>query len=156
MSIEARKALVNSRNTIFQRDSQRADLLDPKKTNTDLIALLGNLVAKGHIILFTAIHSDHHDDSGLAPGPLHVGTHQGGAQGGYAADCWPLASTKPDDFLEASDPRFVAFCRDIGLDPFEFQRGLAGSALTHDAIVAAGRGFFRDDGGDHIHIGAIG
>jgi hypothetical protein len=153
LSIEARRALVNSPNTIFLHDSQRNDLLDPAKTNTDLIAVLGDLVAKGHIIGFTAIHSDHHDDSGLAPGPLHVGTHQGGAQGGYAADCWPMASTKPGDFLDARDPRFVTFCRDVGIEPFEFQRGLAGSALTHDAITAAGRGFFQDSGGDHIHIG---
>jgi hypothetical protein len=156
MSIAARRALVRSPNTIFQSDSQRQDLLDPSKTNTNLIALLGNLIAKGHIIGFTAIHSDHHDDSELAPGPLHIGTHQGGAQGGYAADCWPMASTTPGDWLDAEDPRFVEFCHDVGIDPFELQRGLAGSALTHDAIVAAGRGFFQDDGGDHIHIGAIG
>jgi hypothetical protein len=153
MSLEARSKLVDSPNTVFTHDSQRTDLLDPAKTNTDLVALLLELVAKGHIIGFTAIHSDHHDDSGLAPGPLHVGTHQGGAQGGYAADCWPMASKKPGDFLDANDSRFVAFCHDVGIGSFEFQRGLAGSALTHDAITAAGRGFFQDSGGDHIHIG---
>lgn len=156
MSIEARQALVNSANTVFERDSQRSDLLDPSKTNTNLIALLGNLVEKGHIIQFTAIHSDHHDDSGLTAGPLHLRTHQGGPEGGYAADCWPLASTQPGDWLDASDSRFIAFCHDVGFDPFEAQRGLAGSAFTHDAVIAAGPGVFQDSGGDHIHIGVTG
>jgi hypothetical protein len=156
VSIEARKGLVNSPNTIFRTNTQREDLLDTTKTNTNLIALLGNVIAKGHIIEFTAIHSDHHDDSALAPGPLHVGTHQGGTLGGYAADCWPLASQKQGDFLDSSDPRFISFCHDVGFDPFELQRGLAGSAFTHDAVVAAGSGVFHDDGGDHVHIGCKG
>lgn len=145
MSIEARQALVNSPNTFFQAQSQRDDLLDPNKTQTDLIALLTDLVAKGHIIEFTAIKSDHHDDSGLG---LHCHFN------GYCADCWPLASARAGDYLDSSDSRFVQFCHDAGFDPYEYQEGLAGSAWTHDAIVAAGSGVFHDDGGDHVHLGA--
>ena len=65
MSIQARDMLVNGPNTRFQRQSQRNDLLDPGRTKTQLIALLIELTTKGHIILFTAVRSDHHDDSGL-------------------------------------------------------------------------------------------
>ena len=145
MSQEARQNLVDSPNTIFQHDSQRADLLDENKTQTQLIALLSDLVSKGHIIEFTAIRSDHHDDSGLG---FHCHAH------GFCSDCWPLASTKPGDYLDASDPRFVQFCHNAAIDPYEYQEGLAGSALTHAAVIAAGSGFFTDDGGDHIHLGA--
>lgn len=145
MSIEAREALVKSPNTIFNSQSQRDDLLDPNKTQTDLIAMLTDLVEKGHVIQFTAIRSDHHDDSYLGE---HCHAH------GYCADCWPLASTTPGDYLPASDPRFVKFCHDAGFDPYEHQVGLAGSAWTHDDIVAAGSGVFHDSGADHCHLGA--
>lgn len=145
MSLEARRALVNSPHTIFQALSQRADLLDQNVTQTGLIALLSDLVAKGHIIEFTAVKSDHHNDSGLG---LHCHFN------GYCADCWPLASATPGDYLDANDPRFTAFCHDAGIDLNEYQEGLAGSAYTHANVTAAGSGVFQDDGGDHVHLGA--
>lgn len=149
MSIQARQALVASPNTIFQKQSQRDDLLSPETTQTGLIALLSELVDKGHIIEFTAIKSDHHNDSDLNPTPPHEGTHFGG----FAADCWPLASTRPGDYLDAGDGRFQAFLRDCASAAYLFQIGLAGSALAAVNRQAAGPTCFPDDGGDHVHIG---
>lgn len=145
MSIEARKALVDHPHTFFQAQSQRDDLLDPNKTQTTLIAILTDLVNKGHIIEFTAIRTDHRDDSGLG---FHCHAH------GFCADCWPLASATAGNYLDANDPRFVKFCHDAGFDPYEHQVGLAGSAWTHADVIAAGSGVFHDDGGDHVHLGA--
>lgn len=145
MSIEARQALVNSPRTFFQSQSQRDDLLDPNKTQTDLIALLTDLVGKGWNIEFTAIRSDHHDDSVLGE---HCHAH------GWCADCWPLKSSRAGDYIDANDPQFARFCNDAGFDPSEYQEGLAGTAWTHANAVAAGSGVFHDDGADHIHLGA--
>lgn len=148
MSLEARQALVHHPNTIFNAQSQRDDLLDPAKTQTDLIALLTDLcINKGHIFQFTAIKSDHHNDS-------YLGEHC--HFNGFCADGWPLASHTAGDYLDANDSRFHQFCHDAGFDPFDHQVGLAGSAYTHDNVVAAGSGVFHDDGADHVHLGANG
>ncbi|MHB1798056.1 MAG: hypothetical protein ACYCUI_07090 [Vulcanimicrobiaceae bacterium] len=147
MSAEARAALVASPNTIFQADSQRADLLDENVTQTTLIALLGELVAAGHIIEFTAVKSDHHDDTALGQ-HCHFN--------GFCADCWPLASTSPGDYLAASHPRFTSFIADAAASTYRWQIGLAGSAWTGNAIAAAGVTVFHDDGADHVHLGANG
>jgi hypothetical protein len=145
MSIEARKALVDHPHTFFQAQSQRDDLLDPNKTRTELIALLTDLVNAGHIIEFTAIKSDHHDDSDLGE-HCHFN--------GYCADCWPLASASAGDYLDASDERFAAFLRDAAHSQWLYQIGLAGSAYTERNVAAAGPSAFHDDGGDHVHLGA--
>ena len=65
MSQPTRDALIASPRTFFQDDTQRADLHDDQVTKTELIALLTELVGKGHVIEFTAIKTDHHDDSNL-------------------------------------------------------------------------------------------
>lgn len=145
MSLEARQALVNSPHTFFQSQSQRDDLLDPNKTQTTLIALLSDLVAKGWNIEFTAIRSDHHDDSALGE---HCHAH------GYCADCWPLSGPTAGAYLDANDPRFAQFCHDAGFDPNEHQVGLAGSAWTHANAIAAGSSVFQDSGADHVHLGS--
>lgn len=147
MSQEARDAIVASPNTIFQHSSQRSDLLDQNVTNTNLIELVGDLLAKGHIIEFTAIKSDHHDDSALG---RHCHFN------GFCIDCWPLASLTPGDYLSIGDPRCLAFLHDAGIDPVHYQTGLTPDAYTHDAITAAGSGVFEDDGGSHIHLGVVG
>lgn len=149
MSIEARQALVDHPHTFFQAQSQRDDLLDPAKTQTELIALLAYLVGKGHIIEFTAVRSDHHDDSELNPIPPHTGTHAGG----FAADCWPLATAKAGDYLDAADKRLRSFLVDAQNAPCYHQTGLAGSAFTPPNMMAAGPEAFEDDGADHIHLG---
>jgi hypothetical protein len=145
MSQEARNALVASPNTFFQADSQRTDLESLTLTQTDLIALLTELVGKGHILEFTAIKSDHHDDSNLGE-HCHFN--------GYCADLWPLASRQAGDYLDADDPRFQAFLRDVDASGYTYQIGLAGSAWTSANAVAAGDSVFHDDGEDHVHIGA--
>jgi hypothetical protein len=154
MSLQARQSLVNSPKTFFQRDTQRSDLLDPSKTQTQLIALLLGLVAQGNILEFTAICTDHHDDSGLSsdPGSGYPGTHAHG----WAADCWPLASETAGDYLDAGDPRFQAFLHDVGASPWLYQVGLAGSADTGANHAAAGSTCFSDDGADHVHLGTRG
>ena len=74
MSHEARKRLCDK--LIFQKDSQRADLLDTTRTNSGLIALMLD-VDTFHFEV-TSVRSDHHDD-----GPR-------GHAGGRALDGWPL------------------------------------------------------------------
>lgn len=145
MSLQARKWLVAHPNTIFQRQSQRDDLLDLNKTKTENVALLIELVKKGHIIEFTAIKSDHHDDSALGE-HCHFN--------GYCDDCWPLASNKAGDYLDASDPRFQQFLKDAADSPYIHQIGLAGTAVTKDNIAAAGAPYFEDSGSDHVHLGS--
>jgi len=145
MSLEARQALVDSPFTIFQAESQRTDLLDPAMTQTGLIALLGGLVAKQYFILFTAIRSDHHDDSALG---LHCHAN------GYCADCWVNNSASAQDYADAMAPRFEIFLESAAASPWIFQIGLAGSAWTPTNVAAAGETCFEDDGGDHIHLGA--
>jgi hypothetical protein len=147
MSLQARQWVVNHPHTHFSSPtSQHADLLNESATKTELIQLLTDLLNKGHIIYFTAIKSDHHDDSGLG---LHCHYN------GYAVDCWPMKSDIPADWLDASDPKFLEFLKDIGIDTEHYQTGLAGSAYTHEAVTAAGHGVFQDDGGDHVHCGVI-
>ena len=85
MSLQARQDLVNK--LVFQRDSEKSDLMDPNMTQTTLIALLLDLVNKGHHIEITAIRTDHSDDSSLG---LHC------HHNGYCADLWPLAQRRPE------------------------------------------------------------
>lgn len=145
-----RLSLTRSPLTIFQRDSQRDDLLDISKTQTYLIELLSHMVMMGWAMEFTAICSDHHDDSALAPGPDHIGTHARG----WAADCWPLRTAVAGDYLDPADPRFQRFLADLANAPALKQIGLAGGAQTSANVAAAGPTVFDDDGADHIHIGA--
>lgn len=145
MSIQVRQSLVAHPHTIFQSDGQRQDLLNPAKTQTGLIALLLELVQKGHIILFTAIRSDHHDDSALGE---HCHAN------GFCADVWPLNSVNATDYIDAGDDRFAAFLSDAKRSLWLYQIGLAGTADTHANRLAAGPTVFDDDGADHIHLGA--
>ena len=151
MSVQEREELVNSPHTLFQNESQREDLLDPSKTDSGLVALLHHLcVQNGWNVEFTAIRSDHHDDSGLNPTPPHEGTHAAG----FAADLWPLASDTSGDYLDADDPKFAQFLENVRDAPYVRQIGLAGSAQTDANRTAAGDKVFDDDGADHVHIGA--
>ena len=145
MSLQARHALVAHPRTIFRSDAQRQDLLDPAKTQTELVALLTELVHKGHMLLFTAIRSDHHDDSCLG---LHSHAN------GYDADVWPLNSTDPTDYIDASTPAFEHFLADAARSPWLYQVGLAGEADTAADEAAAGRTVFSDGGADHVHLGS--
>ena len=148
MSLQARNALVNSGRLVFQAASQRTDLLDPARVQTEVIAMLQYLTREFWIEL-TAVRTDHHDDSDLNPTPPHEGTHACG----WAVDCWPLNSSKPGDYMDAGDAHFRDFLGAIAQGPFYYQTGLAGEAYTQENMAAAGAQAFCDDGGDHVHIG---
>jgi hypothetical protein len=102
-------------------------------------------VNKGHIILLTAVKTDHHPDND--PG-FH--THQTG----FCADVWPLNSTTPTDYVSANDPKMVQFLADAARSVWLYQIGLAGSANTATDRNAAGETAFSDDGADHVHLGS--
>ena len=151
MSIQARQQLVNHAHTVFRCDSQRSDFLDPNKTRTELIALLLELINKGHIILFTAVNSDHRDDG---CGHSH--------HNGDASDVWLLVTPRDGDYCDAGSSQMIQFVKDIMASPWTYQLGLAGSARIFELIHAAGfqdfptdtNRLFDDDREDHLHIGA--
>ncbi len=142
MSIAARQSLVTSGKLVFQHASQKSDLLDPALTVTELIAAMLYLTSsRGWHIEVTAVRTDHHDD-----GPnWHAG--------GKAFDGWPLASSTPQDYLDASDPRFQHYLVDCADVPYLYQIGLAGTADTAENRGCAGPTVFEDSGGDHVHLG---
>lgn len=142
MSLLVRDSL--SKQLVFQDESQKSDILNPLLTQTGLIAMLQYLVDKGHHLEITAVKSDHHDDSALG---LHCHFN------GYCVDLWPLGSATPGDYLDATNPYFQTFLKDVAASPVLYQIGLAGSAVTSGNIAAAGPTYFQDDGGDHVHIG---
>jgi hypothetical protein len=152
MSVEARQKLVNSKSVFFQNNSQKSDLLDVHCVRTEIIALALELIAKGNILEFTAVKSDHHDDSYLGPF-----CHFNGA----AFDCWPLVSHRAGDYADAISPQMQKFIRDVMASQWTAQCGLAGTADCQELIAAAGfitypatGRLFPDDGADHIHVGA--
>jgi hypothetical protein len=134
----------------YQDSTQKSDILDPNKTQTELIAALQSLLKKGYHIELTAVNSDHHDDTNLNPTPPYCGVHAHG----WAVDCWPLNSATPGDWVDASTHIFRQFLVDISKVPFYMQTGLVGDGADSAAnFQAAGPGAFQDDGGAHIHIG---
>lgn len=150
MSIQARQKLVDSPNTIFQNDSQRGDFLNPNIVKTEVVALILEIIGKGHFLEFTAVCSDHHDDSCLGP---H--SHKSGD----AFDCWPLVSARAGDYADASSPEMLSFVADLFASPWLYQGGLGGSSQTEEIIRAAGYQdyspprLFEDGPQDHIHAG---
>jgi len=142
MSIDARKELVSR--LVFQNPSQRADLLDPERTQTALIALLLD-VTRHFNLEITAVRSDHRDDS--AEGE-HCHAH------GWCADVWPLRSPRPGAYLDADEPEFLDFLRTCAAAEHLHQVGLAGSSDTPDCRAASGSTCFPDSGADHLHLGA--
>jgi hypothetical protein len=145
MSVQARQQLVTSGHLFFQDGTQSSDLLDPSLTQTELIALLQDLVTKGFHIELTSVRTDHKDDSDLG---LHCHAN------GYCADLWPLTGPTPGDYLDASDPVFAQFLASAADSVWLYQIGLGGSAYTPANVAAAGPTVFQDDDEDHIHLGA--
>jgi hypothetical protein len=150
MSIAARAELCTR--LMFQRDSQKEDLMNPAMTNTALIAGLLELTNNFEIVI-TAVRSDHHDD-----GPY-------GHAGGFAADLWVNDSANPTDYADAGSLTMQRFLRNVGQSEWVWQVGLAGSADTPENRAATGLPYeswnapktvFSDDGADHIHFGVDG
>jgi hypothetical protein len=142
MSLQARAALVKK--LIFQNPSQRDDLLDPAKTQTDLIALLAFLTTYFPIEI-TSVRSDHRDDSALG---LHCHAN------GYCADLWPLVRLEAGAYIDVNAPQMRTFLSMAAAHRNHFQTGLTADAYTPANIRAAGPTVFEDDGASHIHLGA--
>lgn len=168
MSLAARQALVIHPHLFFS-----PSVVDPEKikgdllrdgqpgveysgTQTTLIALLQELLDKGHIVELTIAQTGHHDD-GIC-----------GHAGGDAVDCWPLASARAGDWLDSSDPRFKQFLYDIGKSQYARQTGLVGDGADSSdnfhyaskgyqerGVYVAGVSTFQDGGGSHVHAGAV-
>ena len=145
MSIETREALVNDSRLVIDA-TQRADLLDPAKTNTWLVEFLRELLdAQPRPILITALNSDHD------PGTYH--------EAGRAVDLWNADwETWGDegivDVMEAA--------AEIGAtrQPALIEAGLSGTAADYEYLVEwpEGTEVFVESYGDeneHLHL-AIG
>ncbi len=142
MSLQARQNLVAR--LVFQKESQRNDLLDIHATETSLIALLLEL-SKHFTLEVTAVRSDHRDDSDLGE---HCHAN------GYCADVWPLRSSTPGDWMDPTEHSFQLFLTIAAGASWIHQIGLAGTADTGMNRLAAGVTCFEDEGADHIHLGA--
>jgi hypothetical protein len=156
MSQQTRQWIVDHPHTKFR--GNEGDILDEGKTNTAVIGHVVFMLERGHIILFTAIDSDHSDDLELNPTPPHEGTHAGKC----AYDCWPLNSPDPTDYAVPGGIVMNTFLADGGECPYTYQVGEAGSAYTAaDVKLALGKHdpnsdfVFQDDGADHVHFGTV-
>ena len=130
MSIEMRQWVVNHPHThFFHEASNHADILNENKTKKNLITMIAYLLNKNHIIYFTAINSDHHDDSALG---LH--SHHNG----FAFDCWPMRTDKPEDYFDADEAGFLSFLRDASTSVYYYQIGLTPDCHTKAAIAVSG------------------
>ena len=144
-----REALVNSANILFQDDTQRSDLLDPSKTQDNLIKALWYLT-RADFIMITAVNTDHGDDRNLG-----VHCHRNG----YCADLWPVYindATHTWTYYDAAD--LAPFLQRMANTPYVREIGLAGTAYNQRNMTAAqyqGKvlDVFHDDGADHIHLG---
>jgi hypothetical protein len=151
-----RQELVNSGHLIFTAASQSADLLDPAKTQTCLIAYLSDLITQyGHHIQVTAINTDHPSWDGGPTGRGH--------NAGCALDGWPLSSATANDYVDASAAEFQQFLQHAAASQPLYQIGLQGNGAgdpTNYAdspanFAAAGPTAFEDHGtGPHVHLGA--
>jgi hypothetical protein len=133
---------------IFQRDSQRSDLLDPASTNTALIAALYALTEGGHHLEITAVRTDHHFD----------GEGDGYHASGCAVDLWPLVDGTQGNYVSPETLAFRSFLQAVADVPYRMQVGLGGSAWTQANVEATGldlasASVFQDDGEDHVHLG---
>lgn len=150
MSAKARQFVVDSPLTKLS-DTDRADLLDKSKTNSNLIALIEHIIQGGYAVGFTAINRDHHFD----------GSTEHSA--GLAFDGWPLRTPTAGDWMDAGEPRFREYLAHVAKFSGIRNIGLAGSAYTLENVSATGLlltqdpefadrpAVFKDGGADHVH-----
>ena len=141
MSTETRSALAYD-SRLVTNETQRADLLDPEKTNTWLIEFLVLLLDRaGHPILITALNSDHD------PGTYH--------EAGRAVDLWnadweAVGDEAILDVMEAAAA--------IGATqaPALVEVGLSGTAAQYEYLVEwPTENVFVESYGDdneHLHL----
>lgn len=123
----------------FQRESQRADLMDPARTSTGVVAMLLHTVQEIPLLI-TAAYSDHCPDGCYGPHGHHPDKGPG-----YAEDLWP----------EHEDQGPLLIHNFVYQNPFCTKVGLGGKAKTwwtkgygdfNGTIV------FEDNDSDHIHV----
>jgi hypothetical protein len=148
MNSRARQALINGGHLFFHPTlcpNGRSDLLASSLTQDALLEHIAYLVAKGYHFEFTAVKTDHDNDSALG-----VHCHYNG----FCADGWPLTGPTPGAWLPATDPFFARFLIDVSRSPNLHQIGLGGSAYDDVNMAAAGPTAFEDGPEDHVHLGS--
>lgn len=140
MSTQARQAVANSPKMNYTSSSQKADLLDPKKTNTYLIAMLQWTLDNLYLpILVLSINSDH------SPSGQHVV--------GCAIDLYPAnwatgEQTTCQDMMTAFSRN--PFCEAVGLGGVTRRwknnvRWPSGACSQYFVL-------FDDNDSDHLHV----
>jgi len=157
MTLAIRQAIVASpyarfASSVTDPNKIRADLLDERHIDTNLIALLKEIILDNQIPFeFTVVRFGHHDD----------GPH--GHAGGKAADGWPLQSTREGDWAPAEGVVMDKYLKVAGASQYIRQLGLGGTMFTpHNVQQATQRmGVYVFHDGvpgadfDHGHLGAI-
>lgn len=135
MSITARQELVAK--LLFIDGEAKADLLDPEKTNTWVIAALEDFRNRyAGDITITSVRSDHSND-GCSP---H--SHASGDAWDMAVDDWGQA-LRALCFMAKQNPTFI------------YEVGKGGIAQQHDPGGWPGDfDIFDDNDQDHIHVSA--
>jgi len=153
VSIGARIALVRpGGDLLFQQNIHRLDLLNPARTQTQLIALIEHMVDRGHVLEVTMVRTGHHDDGHNDPSgnPQGIGSHWFG----WAVDFWFNRSKRLGDWMDVGEPGFMTGLRDLRLAPYLDQIGMTSDAHNDATVAAAGPRSFLDSGGSHLHAGA--
>ena len=143
MSIETRQKLVDDDRLVLDHHSQKADLLDPEKTNTWLVEFLLKLLdAQDHPILITALNTDH-----------DPGTHH---EAGRGVDLWNA------DWASVGDDKIVDVMHAAGKiaatgQPTLVEVGLSGTAAYYVTYVTwppTCAVFIEDYGfnNEHVHF----
>lgn len=142
MSAETRQKLVDHPRLVLANHGQKADLLDPNKTNTWLVQFLLSIVQScATPLLVTALNSDH-----------KPGTHH---SNGRAVDCWNA------DWSSAGDDkvRFImetASYISCSSKPQLIEVGLSGLAVNYkDDFKWCCNNVFVEDYGrsnEHLHF----
>lgn len=132
--MSARSALASSPLITYRVPSDRDDLLDPAKTQEDLIAMLSIIISQGIPFEVTSVRTDHGDDSELGP--------HGHARG-FAIDVWPADSNAFATFLQNAATHNHLVTK-IGL----------GGAAQHffNAFAHGDTIVFTDNDQDHVHL----
>jgi hypothetical protein len=129
----------------FNDPLAHADLDDPNKTDTYVIAALQDLQQRQkHRILITAVRSDHDDDSCLGADAHAFGK---------SVDLWHA------DWATVGDDKIVDVITALLNNPYVWSVGLGGSAAQYlqkfqalAAKIDSRLIVFQDNGSDHVHF----
>ena len=146
MSLLARKSLIDR--CQFLDDAAKADILDPTRTNTWLIAALLDVAP----CLITSVRSDHSDDS-------LIGAH--GHARGWAADIWSISAEPIEKLLARVAGSLHIWTVGLGGASIPFLQPADSFATIRPFEQTPFRWptdnrfvLFRDNSTDHVHIQA--